>query len=150
QTDHSVEQSPWRDGRGDMVREFVDAARAEGLDVGLYLSPWDRNAPSYGESPAYNEMYLAQPGELLGGTYGEIAEVWFDGANGEGPNGKRQAYDWPRFWETVRRLQPEAVIFSDAGPDVRWVGNERGVAGDPCWSTVDPAVITEPGQSGEE
>ncbi len=150
QTDHSVEKSPWRDGQGDMVREFVDAARAEGLDVGLYLSPWDRNAPSYGDSPAYNGMYVAQLEELLGGTYGEIAEVWFDGANGEGPNGKRQVYDWPRFWETVRRLQPEAVIFSDAGPDVRWVGNERGVAGDPCWSTVDPAVITEPGQSGEE
>jgi alpha-L-fucosidase len=149
QTDHSVEKSPWQDGGGDVVRDFVNAARAEDLEVGLYLSPWDRNAPSYGDSDAYNDMYVAQLEELLGGRYGPIAEVWFDGANGEGPNGKRQEYDWPRFWEKVRKLQPEAVMFSDAGPDVRWVGNERGVAGDPSWSMVKPDVVKQPGEGGE-
>jgi alpha-L-fucosidase len=75
--------------------------------------------------------------------------VWFDGANGEGPNGRRQAYDWPRFFALVRRLQPEAVIFSDAGPDVRWIGNEKGEAGEPNWSTVDPASVPYPGASGD-
>lgn len=149
QTDHSVEKSPWRDGKGDLVREFITAARNEELDVGLYLSPWDQNAPSYGDSPKYNDFYIAQLEELLG-NYGPIAEVWFDGACGEGPNGKKQEYDWERFWETVRRRQPEAVMFSDAGPDVRWVGNERGVAGDPSWSRINPHVVAYPGQSGEE
>jgi len=148
-TRHSVASSPWRAGRGDVVRECVDAAREFGLRVGLYCSPWDRNAPAYGDSPRYNDMYVAQLTELLT-QYGEIAEVWFDGANGEGPNGKRQVYDWPRIWGTVRRLQPEAVIFSDAGPDVRWIGNETGSAGDPNWSTVNPAIVTAPGVDGPE
>ncbi len=150
ETTHTVAASPWRDGRGDVVREFVNGARAEGMEVGFYLSPWDRNAPSYGDNPRYNDMYVAQLNELLGGRYGTVAEVWFDGANGEGPNGKRQEYNWELFHITVRRLQPEAVMFSDAGPDVRWVGNERGVAGDPSWSRVDPDVVTEPGQGGEK
>jgi alpha-L-fucosidase len=145
-TRHSVASSPWRGGSGDLVREFVDACSAEGLRAGLYLSPWDRNHPSYGDSPAYNDVYAAQLTELLT-RYGPLAEVWFDGANGEGPNGRRQVYDWPRVFGLVRRLQPEAVIFSDAGPDVRWCGNERGVAGDPNWSTVDPKVVSYPGQS---
>jgi alpha-L-fucosidase len=130
-----------------VVREFVDACAAEGLRAGLYLSPWDRNHPSYGDSPAYNDVYAAQLTELLT-RYGPIAEVWFDGANGEGPNGRRQVYDWPRVFGLVRRLQPGAVIFSDAGPDVRWCGNERGVAGDPNWSAVDPTIVSFPGQSG--
>ena len=146
-TKHSVASSPWRGGGGDVVREFVDACSAEGLRAGLYLSPWDRNHPSYGDSPAYNDVYAAQLTELLT-RYGKITEVWFDGANGEGPNGRRQTYDWPRVFGIVRRLQPGAVIFSDAGPDVRWCGNERGVAGDPNWSTVDPKIVTYPGQSG--
>lgn len=146
-TDHSVARSPWRGGHGDVVREFVDACRAAGLKAGLYCSPWDRNAPSYGDSPRYNDLYCDQLTELLT-RYGPIHEVWFDGANGEGPNGRHQEYDWPRFWSLVRRLQSEAVIFSDAGPDIRWIGNERGVAGDPNWSTVDPAVVPYPGASG--
>jgi alpha-L-fucosidase len=146
-TRHSVASSPWRGGGGDVVREFVDACAAEGLRAGLYLSPWDRNHPTYGDSSAYNDVYAAQLTELLT-RYGRITEVWFDGANGEGPNGRRQVYDWPRVWGIVRRLQPQAVIFSDAGPDVRWCGNERGVAGDPNWSTVDPQVVSYPGQSG--
>ncbi len=146
-TRHSVASSPWRGGHGDVVRDFVNACRAEGLKAGLYCSPWDRNAPSYGDSPRYNDLYCAQLTELLT-RYGPISEVWFDGANGEGPNGKHQVYDWPRFWALVRKLQPGAVIFSDAGPDVRWIGNERGVAGDPDWSTVDPSVVPYPGASG--
>ena len=147
-TTHSVTGSPWRGGGGDLVREFVEACRAEGLRAGLYCSPWDRNAPAYGDSPTYNEFYVDQLTELLT-RYGPIHEIWFDGANGEGPNGRRQVYDWPRFFDLVHRLQPEAVIFSDAGPDVRWIGNEQGEAGDPNWATVDPAAVPYPGASGE-
>lgn len=146
-TRHSVASSPWRDGQGDLVREFTAACRAEGLKAGLYLSPWDRNNPAYGDSPRYNDLYCDQLTELLT-RYGPIHEVWFDGANGEGPNGKRQVYDWPRFWGLVRKLQPDAVMFSDAGPDVRWIGNERGVAGETNWSTIDPAAVPYPGADG--
>ena len=148
-TDHSVRRSPWRDGGGDLVREFVDAARTEGLGVGLYVSPWDRHEASYGDSPRYNDFYCAQLEELLTG-YGALVEVWFDGANGEGPNGKRQEYDWPRIHRVVRTRQPQALIFSDAGPDIRWIGNEHGVAGDPNWCAVDPARVPYPGASGPE
>ena len=146
-TRHSVASSPWRSGTGDVMREFTDACRAEGLGAGVYLSPWDRNAPSYGEGARYDDLYIAQLTELLT-QYGPLVEVWFDGANGEGPNGKRQRYDWPRIHRTVRTLQPEAVIFSDAGPDVRWIGNERGVAGETCWSTIDPAAVPYAGYDG--
>ena len=148
-TTHSVASSPWRNGRGDVVREFVDACRAEGLKAGLYLSPWDRHEPRYGDSPVYNDIYITQLTELLT-QYGAINEVWFDGANAEGPNGKKQVYDWPRTWGTVRRLQPDAVMFSDAGPDVRWIGNESGTAGTTNWSTVDPRIVTRPGMEGDE
>lgn len=146
-TTHSVASSPFRGGRGDVVRELVDACRAESLKVGLYCSPWDRNSPAYGDSPRYNDLFCDQITELLT-RYGRVDEVWFDGANGEGPNGKKQVYDWPRFWGLVKRLQPEAVIFSDAGPDVRWIGNERGVAGETSWSTMDPAAVPYPGADG--
>jgi alpha-L-fucosidase len=148
-TDHSVRSSPWRGGNGDLVRELVEACRAEGLKPGLYLSPWDRHEPSYGDSPRYNDLYCDQLTELLT-RYGRVDEVWFDGANGEGPNGKQQVYDWPRVWALVRRLQPDAVMFSDAGPDVRWIGNERGIAGDPNWSTVNPATVPVPGVDGKD
>ena len=117
-TKHSVAASPFRGGAGDVVREFVNACRAEDLKPGLYLSPWDRNHPTYGDSDRYNDVYIVQLTELLT-NYGKLAEVWFDGANGEGPNGKRQVYDWPRVWAAVKRMQPDAVVFSDAGPDVR-------------------------------
>jgi alpha-L-fucosidase len=146
-TTHSVARSPWRGGAGDVVGEFVAACRADRLRPGLYLSPWDRNNPLYGDSPRYNDLYCDQLTELLT-RYGTMAEVWFDGANGEGPNGRRQEYDWPRVFALVRRLQPQAVIFSDAGPDVRWCGNESGQAGDPNWSTIDPAAVPFPGASG--
>jgi alpha-L-fucosidase len=114
------------------------------LKAGLYLSPWDRNSPVYGDSPRYNDLYCDQLTELLT-RYGPINEVWFDGANGEGPNGKRQQYDWPRFFGLVRKLQQDAVMFSDVGPDVRWCGNETGTAGDPNWSTIDPDAVPYPG-----
>ncbi len=139
-TTHSVASSPWRGGHGDIVGELARACRARGLGFGVYLSPWDRHEPSYGNSPAYMDFYIAQMEELLT-RYGRIVEVWFDGANGEGPNGKRQVYDWARMHATVRRLAPDAVMFSDAGPDVRWIGNERGVAGETCWSTIDPGAV---------
>jgi alpha-L-fucosidase len=147
-TRHSVAASPWRGGGGDVVREFTDACRAEGLRAGLYLSPWDRNNPLYGDSPRYNDLYCDQLTELLT-NYGAIHEVWFDGANGEGPNGRRQQYDWPRVWQLVRKLQPEAVMFSDAGPDIRWIGNEIGSAGQTNWSTMDPKAVPYPGAPGE-
>lgn len=146
-TAHSVASSPFRGGQGDVVREVADACRADGLRLGLYLSPWDRNAAVYG-SERYHDFYLTQLRELLT-RYGRVDEVWFDGANGEGPNGKRQVYDWPRYWGEVKRLQPQAVIFSDAGPDVRWIGNEAGYAGETNWAMVNPAVVAAPGVSGE-
>lgn len=147
-TRHSVASSGWRGGNGDVVREFVDACRAEGLRPGLYLSPWDRNASVYGDSPRYNDFYAAQLTELLT-HYGPLSEIWFDGANGEGPSGRKQVYDWPRTWALVRQHQPAAVIFSDAGPDIRWIGNESGSAGETNWSMVDPAVVPFPGASGD-
>ena len=146
-TKHTVAASPFRGGNGDVVREFVDACRAEGLKAGLYCSPWDRNSPVYGDSPRYNDFFCDQLTELLT-RYGRIDEVWFDGANGEGPSGRKQVYDWPRFWSLVRRLQPNAVMFSDAGPDVRWIGNERGSAGETNWSTMDPNAVPYPGADG--
>ena len=132
---HTVAASPWRGGKGDLLRELSDAARAEGLKFGVYLSPWDRNHPTYG-TPEYNDVFVRMLEDVLS-NYGEIFEVWFDGANGEGPNGKRQVYDWPRFHEVVRRLQPNAVIFSDGGPGVRWIGNERGEAPLTNWAMLD-------------
>ena len=132
---HTVAASPWRGGKGDLLRELSDAARAEGLKFGVYLSPWDRNHPSYG-TPEYNDVFVRMLEDVLS-NYGEIFEVWFDGANGEGPNGKRQVYDWPRFQAVVKRMQPNAVIFSDAGPGIRWIGNERGEAPLTNWAMLD-------------
>ncbi|HEX9794843.1 MAG TPA: alpha-L-fucosidase, partial [Planctomycetota bacterium] len=140
-TEHDVAASPWKDGRGDVLGELAAACRAEGLRLGVYLSPWDRNHPLYGSGEAYNEYFRAQLREVLTG-YGEIFEVWFDGANGEGPGGRRQEYDWPGFLATVREFAPGAVIFSDAGPDVRWVGNERGFAGETNWNLLRRDEVT--------
>ncbi len=129
---HTVAQSLYR---GDVLRELSEACKREGLKMGVYLSPWDRNHLSYG-TPEYNLVFANMLREVLT-SYGPIFEVWFDGANGEGPNGKKQIYDWPLFEQTVRKYQPEAVIFSDAGPDIRWVGNEAGHSDPECWSTID-------------
>jgi alpha-L-fucosidase len=147
-TERSVKSSSWRGGQGDVVRDISAAARRRNLRFGVYLSPWDRNNAAYG-TPAYIDIYRRQLTELLT-NYGPIFEVWHDGANGgDGFYGgarekrtidKRTYYDWPKTWALVRKLQPEAVIFSDVGPDVRWVGNERGIAGDPCWATYDPVA----------
>lgn len=133
-TDHSVASSPFRDGKGDVVRELSDACRREGLAFGVYLSPWDRNCPLYGTGREYDDYFIGQLEELLTG-YGEIFCVWFDGACGEGPNGKKQQYDWERYYETIRRLQPNACI-SVCGPDVRWCGNEAGHTRPSEWSVV--------------
>jgi len=143
-TEHSVKNSPWRDGKGDVVREFTDACREAKIKIGLYLSPWDRHEPRYGDSPAYNRYYTDQMTELLTG-YGDIAEIWLDGANGEGPNGKKQVYDFEAFKQTIRKYQPNAVIFApiEMEPDIRWIGNESGSAGDPCWATFDAKAFLE-------
>lgn len=133
-TEHSVKNSPWKNGKGDVVKEFVDACRKYDLKVGLYLSPWDRNNPDYGDSPKYNQYFLSQLEELLT-NYGEITEVWFDGACGEGPNGKRQVYDWQSYYRLIRNLQPNAVIFG-MSPDIRWVGTETGYGRDTEWSVI--------------
>lgn len=136
-TDHSVANSPWRGGKGDVMAELRRSCDKYGMKLGVYLSPWDRNAPCYGDSPRYNDMFVAQLTELLT-NYGKIDEVWFDGACGEGPNGKKQEYDWLRFRDTMKRLQPDAVL-AITGDDVRWVGNEGGVGRETEWS-VTPLV----------
>jgi alpha-L-fucosidase len=136
-TEHSVKNSPWRNGQGDLVKEVSDACRAEGIKFGVYLSPWDRHEPSYG-TDAYNDFYKNQLRELLT-NYGEISEVWLDGAKGE--NAKDMEYDFEGYWALVRDLQPKAVLFSDAGPDVRWVGNEHGFAGETNWSMMDRSRV---------
>lgn len=138
-TGHSVAASPWKDGKGDVVRELRDACDKYGIKFGVYLSPWDRNASCYGDSPKYNEFFIEQLTELLT-NYGEVHEVWFDGANGEGPNGKKQEYDWTAILSTIRRLQPCAVT-AIMGDDVRWVGNERGLGRETEWS----ATVLTPG-----
>jgi alpha-L-fucosidase len=144
-TEHSVKNSPWRNGGGDVVKEIADACRRHGLAFATYLSPWDRNHPEYGR-PAYLEYFRNQLRELMTG-YGPLFEVWFDGANGGDGyyGGARETrridrltyYDWPNTRQIVRDLQPGASMFSDAGPDVRWVGNEKGIAGDPAWATLN-------------
>ncbi len=136
-TTHSVASSPWRNGQGDVVGELAKSARKYGLKLGIYLSPWDRHEPCYG-SDAYNEHFKNQLREVLTNYGGdEIFEVWFDGACAEGPNGRRQIYAWDDYIAIIRELAPHAVIFSDAGPDIRWVGNEHGEAGATCWSKIN-------------
>lgn len=143
-TEHSVKNSPWKDGKGDVVRELAIACEEYGLKLGLYLSPWDRNHAEYG-TDAYITYLRNQLTELMS-NYGEVFEVWFDGANGGtgyygGANEERRVdrktyYDWPNTRQIVRDLQPNAVMFSDAGPGVRWVGNEAGWAGETNWSIL--------------
>ena len=137
-TKHSVAASPWRKGRGDVCREFVNACRAEGIKVGMYLSPWDRHESTYG-TPAYNDFFVGQLNELFD-AYGPIDEIWFDGACGEGPNGKQQIYDWNRFYATIRARNANCVI-AVSGPDVRWVGNESGLARESEWSVVPAKTL---------
>ena len=138
-TKHSVASSKWKDGKGDVVKELRDACTKYGMKFGVYLSPWDRNAECYGDSPRYNQYFIDQLTELLS-NYGEVHEVWFDGANGEGPNGKKQVYDWDAFYKTIQKLQPKATM-AIMGDDVRWVGNERGLGRETEWS----ATVLTPG-----
>ena len=143
-TEHSVKNSPWRDGKGDLLKELRASCHKYGLKMGVYLSPWDRNHPDYG-TEAYITYYRNQLTELLT-QYGPLFEVWFDGANGGdgyygGANESRKVdkltyYDWPNTHALVRQYQPDAVMFSDAGPDIRWVGNEKGYANQTTWSTL--------------
>lgn len=142
-TDHSVISSPWKNGRGDVVKEVSAACKEYGMGFGIYLSPWDRHSPVYG-TDAYNDYFVNQLTELLTG-YGRVDEVWFDGANGEGPNGKKQVYDFDRWYRLIRQLQPSATI-AIMGPDVRWVGTESGHGRATEWSVVpvdqlDPEVM---------
>jgi alpha-L-fucosidase len=148
-TEHSVKNSRWENGKGDVVKEISGACRKYGLKFGVYLSPWDRNNANYGK-PEYITNYRNELRELLT-DYGPIYEVWFDGANGGSGyyGGARETrhidnktyYDWPHTWQMVRELQPNAVMFSDGGPDIRWVGNEDGIAGDPCWETLNAGEL---------
>ena len=138
-TKHSVASSPWKNGQGDVVKELRAACDKYDMKFGVYLSPWDRNAKCYGDSPRYNDFFIRQLTELLT-NYGEVHEVWFDGANGEGPNGKKQVYDWDAFYQTIQRLQPKAVM-AIMGDDVRWVGNEKGVGRETEWN----ATVLTPG-----
>lgn len=143
-TEHSVKNSPWKDGQGDLLKDLSEACKEYGLKFGIYLSPWDRNAANYGE-PEYVADFHEQLRELLT-NYGEVFEVWFDGANGGsgyygGANETRKIdnktyYQWDKTTEIVRELQPNAVIFSDGGPDIRWVGTEEGWAEETNWSIM--------------
>ena len=142
-SDHTVRQSEWRGGKGDVLRELSDACREYGLRMGVYLSPWDQNHPTYG-TPDYNQVFANTLTEVLTG-YGDIFEQWLDGANGDAKKGTRfQKYDWELFHSVIRRSQPRAVIFSDVGPDIRWIGNENGIAGATNWSRLN-ADGFEPG-----
>jgi len=132
-TNHSVKTSPWKNGDGDVVKEVSDACNEMNIGFGIYLSPWDRNNSTYG-TEAYNDYFINQLTELLT-NYGTVDEVWFDGANGEGKNGKKQVYDFARWYKLIRRLQPQAVI-AIMGPDVRWVGTETGYGREQEWSVV--------------
>ena len=132
-TEHSMKNSPYKDGKGDIVREAAEACKKYGLKFGFYLSPWDRNSKLYG-TDEYNTYYKNQLTELLT-EYGEIFHVWFDGACGEGPNGKKQVYDFQGYIELVEKYQPNATIFHDTGI-IRWCGNEAGSAPFAQWAVV--------------
>ena len=140
-TKHSVKYSPYENGKGDIVKEVANACKKAGLKFGIYLSPWDRNQKTYGQGKPYDDYFVSQLIELLTG-YGDIFSVWFDGACGEGPNGKKQVYDWQRYYDTVRKYMPNACI-SVSGPDVRWCGNEAGDTRTSEWSVV-PAALSFP------
>jgi len=151
-TEHSVKNSPYKDGKGDVVKEVADACRKGGIKFGVYLSPWDRNCRLYG-TDEYNDYFCNQLTELLT-QYGDIFTVWFDGACGEGPNGKRQVYDWSRYYALIRELQPDACI-AICGPDIRWCGNEAGDTRPSEWSVLptgfaDPDAVAENSQKSDD
>lgn len=137
-TEHTVASSPWKEGRGDLVRDVSESCRKYGLKFGIYISPWDRHDTRYGQGDNYNDFFVSQLKELLT-QYGPIFSVWLDGARGDDHKGKIQTYDWERYYSVIRRLQPEACI-SVCGPDVRWCGNESGRTREEEWSVV-PAEL---------
>ena len=134
---HTIRESKWMNGKGDVVKALNDACKKIGIEMGVYISPWDRNHPLYG-TPEYNNVYLSSMKELLT-NYGKYFELWWDGANGEGPNGKKQVYDFHRFEDSALKWQPQLVIFSDIGPSVRWCGNENGIINNTNWNLLDTA-----------
>lgn len=134
---HTVRESNWKEGKGDVLKELSQACKESGLRFGVYISPWDRNHPDYGTAK-YNDIFVSMIKEILT-SYGPVWEMWWDGANGEGPNGRKQDYDWQRYEQVVRQLSPRTLIFSDIGPDIRWVGNEHGIAGVTNWNFLDTA-----------
>lgn len=134
---HTVRESKWLNGKGDVVKMLSEACKKAGIEMGVYISPWDRNHPDYG-TPKYNEVFIQTMKELLTG-YGKFFELWWDGANGEGPNGKRQVYDFKRFQDSALAYQPHLMIFSDIGPHVRWIGNEQGIINETNWNLLDTA-----------
>jgi len=134
---HTVRESKWMDGKGDVIKMLSAACKKAGIEMGVYISPWDRNHPQYGTA-AYNDIYIQTMKELLTG-YGNFTELWWDGANGEGPNGKKQVYDFTRFKDSAMSYQPNIVIFSDIGPHIRWVGNENGLINETNWNLLDTA-----------
>lgn len=148
-TEHSIKNSPYKNGKGDIVKDVSDACKKNGLKFGVYLSPWDRNHEDYGKPP-YVKYYRSQLKELFD-NYGPVFEMWFDGANGGtgyygGKNEKRTIdgstyYDWPTTLNEVRTLEPNIIFFSDAGPGVRWVGNEKGLAGETNWNNITPDTL---------
>lgn len=150
-TEHSVKNSPLH---RDVVKEAADACKRGGIKFGFYLSPWDRNSKYYGTAE-YNDYFCNQLTELLTG-YGDIFYVWFDNACGEGPNGKKQVYDFPRYFELIHKYQPNALIFNDFGPDIRWCGNEAGSPRHAEWAVVPSElchysrVQTGPGPMSEQ
>ncbi len=137
---HTVKESKWRNGNGDVLQELSDACKEYGLKMGVYLSPWDRNHPKYG-TDEYNNVFINMMKEVVS-RYGPFFEFWWDGANGEGPNGKKQIYNWNEFESTIRNIAPATAVFSDIGPDIRWAGNEHGIAGITNWNTLDTAGFT--------
>ncbi|MEO6550609.1 MAG: alpha-L-fucosidase [Ferruginibacter sp.] len=142
-SNHTVRESRWADGKGDVLKLLSTACKEYGLKFGVYLSPWDRNHPDYGTAK-YNDVFVNMMTEIFT-NYGPIWELWWDGANGEGPNGKKQVYDWDRFKKTIKKLSPNTIIFTDIGPHIRWVGNENGIVGKTNWNTLDTTGFT-PGQ----
>lgn len=139
-TEHTLKNSPYNNGSGDIVKEVSEACMKYGIKFGVYLSPWDRHEKTYGQGQAYNDFFCSQLSELVT-QYGELFSVWFDGACGEGENGKVQTYDWERYYEIIRTAQPDACI-SVCGPDVRWCGNESGTTRDQEWSVV-PEILKD-------
>lgn len=134
---HTVAYSQWENGQGDVLKNLSAACKEYGLKMGVYLSPWDRNHPAYG-TEKYNVVFENMMREVVK-NYGPFFEFWWDGANGEGPNGKKQNYDWHVFEQTLRHVAPHTIIFSDIGPDARWAGNENGFAGETNWNLLDTA-----------